>query len=322
MISKLWYMNSDFELELGAMPAGKYRRPPSFERFNKQLASHLLWLTNPGDGLLLEEPWPDKIVEEAKARDVELISTNKPQDQSSRLFCPWGWTSSVIALGKSVGAIMRPVSPDIVARVNSKLFSHAIEVELGINLPGSDTASTFEKLKQVVAAACPGREDKWVIKNQYGVASRGRVLGQGPVIKDSLATWAKRQIAKGETLIFQPWVKVLREYGVVMNIETKGEIEILGISDLQTNLAGTGKGYLLGRPPEPHRKKELEEFAVVIGERLFKEGYTGPVGVDALEHTEGLHPLLEINARYTMGFIALAIEHQLTPQEPFFWSTK
>jgi hypothetical protein len=67
---------------------------------------------------------------------------------------------------------------------------------------------------------------------------------------------------------------------------------------------------------------ELERIAHIVGERLFKEGYHGPVGIDALEHARGLHPLLEINARYTVGFIAVAVEHSLQPLSPIFWSLK
>jgi hypothetical protein len=56
--------------------------------------------------------------------------------------------------------------------------------------------------------------------------------------------------------------------------------------------------------------------------RLFREGYVGPVGIDSLEHSRGLHPLLEINARYTMGFVAVAVERSLQPSSPIFWSLR
>ena len=62
-------------------------------------------------------------------------------------------------------------------------------------------------------------------------------------------------------------------------------------------------------------------MATWVGERLWREGYFGPAGIDALEHAGGLHPLLEVNARFTMGFVALAVERTLSPSAPIFWST-
>ena len=136
------------------------------------------------------------------------------------------------------------------------------------------------------------------------------------------ARWSQRRFDRGETLIFQPWLEVEREYGVVMEISSSGASSIQGISDLQTNGAGTGTGYLLGRPLDAGRRRELESMARTVAARLYAEGYTGPAGVDALEHTRGLHPLLEINARYTMGFVALAVERALNPRAPVLWELK
>jgi hypothetical protein len=208
------------------------------------------------------------------------------------------------------------------ARVNSKLWSHALEVELGIAQTGAALADTFENLQEAVARACPGAEDKWVVKSPYGFAARDRVLGRGPVIAEPQAKWSKKRLARGEILIFQPWLEVVREYGIVLEISPDGTFMIQGISDLQTNGAGAGTGYILGRPPSLERMGELERIASVVSERLFEEGYFGPVGIDALEHSRGFHPLLEINARYTMGFVAVARERHLKPATPVFWSTK
>lgn len=314
-------MNADFETELAHAPLF-YRRLPSFEALNRRLSPHLLWLTQPGDALLLKEPWSEALRLEAKRRNVELISSEHSTTQFNRTFTPWGWTPSAVAVGEQVGAIVKPVPLTVVTRVNSKLWSHALEIELGVELPGAATASTFEELQEVVARASPGAGDKWVIKSPFGFAARDRVLGRGPRLEEPQARWSIRRLARGETLIFQPWLEVVREYGVVMELACDGALEILGISDLQTNGAGTGTGYILGRPPAPGRARELERIARVIGERLFKEGYYGPVGIDALEHTGGFHPLLEINARYTMGFVAAAVERSLKPATPTFWSAK
>jgi hypothetical protein len=322
--SRLWYMNADFETELAhvAHAAGAYRRLPFFEALNRRLAPYLLWLARPNDALLLSEPWPRPLRDEAQRRNVRLVSTQSAKPQSHHIFTPWGWTPSALMAGQQAGAIVRHVPLTTVARVNSKLWSHRLEVELGLRLPGAATASTLEELRAAVRHACPLAGDKWVVKSPFGFAARDRVLGRGPTLEEPQARWTLRRFALGETLIFQPWLEVIREYGVVMEIYADGSVEIQGISDLQTNGAGTGTGYILGRPPALHHARELESIARIVCERLFREGYYGPVGMDALEHKGGLHPLLEVNARYTMGFVAVAVERALQPTAPIFWSTK
>jgi hypothetical protein len=114
----------------------------------------------------------------------------------------------------------------------------------------------------------------------------------------------------------------LREYGVVCEVRRDGSHRVCGFSDLRTNGAGTGLGYVLGRPPTPERMRELEWVAAVVCERLHAAGYHGPAGLDAVEHAGGLHPLLEVNARYTMGFVALAVERVVKPSAPTFWKMR
>ena len=320
-------MNADFEAELAHdADARPYRRTQAFEAHNRKLAPHLLRLARPGDALLYEVPWSNALVDEARRREVGLVSPRAAASgrtpQAQRLFTPWGWTRRAREEGAHAGAEVRPPDFAVVARVNSKLWSHALEVEMGWALRGSCVAHTPEELAEAAARACPGADDKWVVKSPYGFAARERVLGRGPRVAGAQAAWAFKRLARGEPLVFQPWLEVRREYGVVVEVSRRGAHRLLGVSDLQTNGAGTGTGYVLGRPPAPGRLKELEEVAGVVCERLRAEGYCGPAGFDALEHAGGLHPLLEVNARYTMGFVALAVEHELRPTGPTFWDMK
>lgn len=318
-------MNADFEMEL-ASRAVVYRRPVAFDKINRRLLAHLLWLARPGDALLLDESTLESPIEslaaKAKRRGIELVLKTGAKDHSKRVFTPWGWTKSAVALGESTGAIVRHPPLETIARVNSKLWSYALEQELGIALAGSVAMASFEELQAAVSRACPNANDKWIIKSPFGFAARERVLGRGAMLEGAQAVWVRRRLSQGETLLFQSWLDVIREYGVVLNIQTGGEVVIEGISDLQTNGAGTGYGYLLGRKIDSNSALELERTARIVGARLFREGYVGPAGMDALEHTRGLHTLLEINARYTMGHVAVAVERETKPLTPVLWSTK
>lgn len=322
-------MNGDFEVELAhdARARGRpYRRTQAFDALNRRLAPHLLRLARPGDALLYEVPWTDALADEARRREVRLVSPRAAASgrtpQTGFLFTPWGWTRSAAGEGSRACAEVSPPDFEMVARVNSKLWSHALEVGVGWALPGARVAHTPEELDEAAARACPGADDKWVVKSPYGFAARERVLGRGPRVGGAQGAWACKRLARGEPLIFQPWLEVKREYGVVVEVSKEGSHRLLGVSDLRTNGAGTGVGYVLGRPPEPERMRVLEEVAGVVCERLRAEGYGGPAGFDALEHAGGLHPLLEVNARYTMGFVALAVERELRPKAPTFWEAK
>ena len=114
MIAKLWHMNADFETELAA-PRGKYRRSSFFDQLNRRLAPHLLWLAAPGDALLVESPPSPELSSDAARRGVELVSVGRAADQSYRVFTPWGWTPSAVALGERIGAIIAPPALGTVA---------------------------------------------------------------------------------------------------------------------------------------------------------------------------------------------------------------
>ena len=208
-------MNADFEAELehyAFAPGRPYRRPASFDALNRRLSEKFLWLARDGDALLAEEPWSDSLIKEARTRGVELISPARvEQRQSHRLFTPWGWTPSAKRAGEGVGASVEPLPFETVARVNSKLWSHALEVELGISIEVAATASNLDELSEAARSACPRANDKWVVKSPYGFAARERVLGRGPVVEGAQAAWASKRLARGETLIFQPWLEVVRE---------------------------------------------------------------------------------------------------------------
>lgn len=73
----------------------------------------------------------------------------------------------------------------------------------------------------------------------------------------------------------------------------------------------------------------MAKLARELGEELYKRGYEGPAGIDALvwRETRGekkgrlfLKPLVELNPRWTMGRIALELEAHLHPGVSAAWA--
>lgn len=315
---RLWHVNTEFEAELAA--GARFRPRPIHETMNRRLTRGVAdLLAAPDDGLLAPEAWHAELRDLVAERGLELISVENPPDQSHRVFCPWGRTSRAIAVGARTGADVTGPAPEIVRAVNSKRFSHRLERTLGLADPRAAECTTPDELARQVARVCPDPEMKWVIKHPFGVAARERVLGRGPTLGHNAETWCRAVFDRGETLLFEPWLEVIREYGTVLNIAHDGAIEIFGVSDVQANGAGTATGYLIGRPPTQQRLEDLLNTAREVGAALHQAGYWGPCGIDALELRDGWRPLLEINARVTVGFLAVAAERRLNPAEPTPW---
>lgn len=314
---RLWYVNTDCEAEWAAFVSGRRYTPNGrFAVRNLIVAYNLLkHLLRPGDGLLTPRDRRPSLAPAADAVGVELVALDQPGDQSARLFTPWGWTPSALAVGERAKAALSPPPLAVVARVNAKTYSHALERELGVADPRAKPVASEAELTAHIAQTRPQTDDLWVVKHPYGVAARERILGRGPVLPAPAAVWCRRRFAAGDTLLFEPWHAVRREYGVCAFTDAAGRTTLLGVSRPLTNRAGTPIAYDLTPTPIP---EPVRRIALHVGARLAAAGYHGPWGCDALEHAHGWRPLLEINARWTLGFLALRVAAE-SPAPPGRW---
>ncbi|MFQ3591277.1 MAG: hypothetical protein SNJ67_13400 [Chloracidobacterium sp.] len=302
---RLWHINVDFEAELAAFVQGRRYVPTgAFAARNQMVAYNVLrYLARAGDALLVPSAWLAPLAAEATRAGVVLVPLENPGNRSGYEFTPWGWTPQALRVGERTGARLSPPALEVVARVNSKVYSHRLEAELGVADTRARLVTTDTELAAQVARACPQAQDKWVVKHPYGVAARERILGRGPSLSPAAAAWCRRRFADGDTLLFEPWHPATREYGLCGFIHADGSVALLGVSRPVANGAGTLVGYELTSEPPP---SALWTVGRQVGSRLAADGYRGPWGSDALEHAHGWRLLLEINARWTVGFLALA----------------
>jgi len=229
----------------------------------------------------------------------------------------WGVTPGTARLAEALGLASSFPAPEVVKQINDKGFSHQLERQLGIALPGSRLVSAFEQLLQAVRD-CP---HDWVLKHPFGFSGRERVLGKHAQISDSAAGWARRKLGQGWTLLFEPWVEERRDASYHFDISPEGKLEFVGFCRMLTDAGGVYRGTRVdpNEKPDPDTLQCLSQVAKELADR----GYWGPVGIDSLTgilgHEVCRRPLVEINARYSFGRLALALRDWLPAGSCFVW---
>jgi hypothetical protein len=207
--------------------------------------------------------------------------------------------------------------PRVVRRVNSRRFQHDHERRLGVLPTGAEIAVTPEEFAVAVARLA---DVGWVAKGEFGGAGREVRFGAGPPAPPDLA-WAANRFRRGLAVTVEPRLERLDEAGLQFRIGRGGEVDFDGITPLLTRPAG---GYLGSSFAEDPLLTQIWRDAIEVGlqvaEAVAAEGYFGPLGIDAMRHldTDGsvrIRPLQDLNARYTMGRLALGLRRFPQPAD-------
>lgn len=229
----------------------------------------------------------------------------------------WGVTPRTLAAARQAGKVSHFCDVDIVRKVNDKLYSHQLERELGIALTHSQAITSVDELQNTVTR-CP---HPWILKHPLGVSGRERMLGEAGAVSDSALGWSRRKIAQGWTLLFEPWVQKSRELSFHFEIDRGAQVTFLGLCELLTDASGVFRGNRVS--PQTEVCETMLEATTAAAQRVAEEGYWGPVSLDSLEGRLGeqavSRPLVEINARYTFGRLALELARLLPEGASYSW---
>ncbi len=238
-------------------------------------------------------------------------------------FVPWGWSPRALAHYKMLPTCYVDAAPpplDVVRYGNSRRFAFEMEQQFGSVLTKGQvqyftlttcisTSAELEEWNNRVS----GSAHSWVIKAEFGMSGRERILGQQNLRPEQTA-WCLKRLAMGQHLFAEPWLKRIEEVGIQWHIEGKDQIRLVGITRLECSPTGQYQSssplvdpdsIALWQPAIDH------QFPVV--QKLANLGYTGPLGIDAMRYLPidspnadtALRPFQDINARWTMGRLAL-----------------
>lgn len=199
-------------------------------------------------------------------------------------------------------------------RFNDRRFAHALARELGCALPGAAEVHSLAELDAYLAA---GPDAPWVAKAPWSSAGRHRVFGANRMLAGESRVAAERLVALAGAVTVEPWLDRICDVAVCGAIGPAGEgVRIEPPHAIHTDPRGGFRGIGLERPPlEAAEHDHLLVTAERVAHALQEAGYRGPFGIDAFVYRDRgerrLHPLCEINARYTFGHIAHALGHRL-----------
>lgn len=281
MSARAWVLNLDVENEL-ADPAG-YTRSDAMARQLRAAAVRVKGLIGDHDVLV---------------DDAAGAKTPKPAaGLQGDAWCP---TPRALSTLRAAGAVV-PEAPslEVLRRVNDRAFAIAID-------PGP-LDSRYVSTIDAVRSAIDDVEQTWLLKRGLSFAGRGhlRVLG---TLTDDDARWCDNAFRHGLGVVVEPLVQRQRDFVQHGWVTRRGET-LLGRPLLQRCDARGGwqsTADLGAEDLQPEERTRLTTTADLVGSSLAAVGYFGPFGIDAFRYRDGDHsgfnPLVEINARYGMGW--------------------
>jgi hypothetical protein len=297
----------NFDLEAGlASPSACASRDAI--RRNSELAFAWLAVARPGD-VIVTEHLPDKSFPSTLARlnrqGVRFARSTEKFDDDL-IVTPWGWERRVIGWADSCGLNVESPTLNVIARTNSREFSFECEREFGCGLEGQAVCCTMEHVNDAVSSL-----DRWLIKANFGASGRERIVGSGRPA-DAMQQWIEKRFSRDGAVFVEPYLDSVEEAGIQWELPRgSSPPELMGVVPLLSDDRGQYRGSVI-----PHGSDVPEQWRVSVeisrraAEYAQSLGYFGPLGIDAMRYRDAagkIHdrPLQDINARWTMGRLAL-----------------
>ncbi|WP_018680216.1 hypothetical protein [Actinokineospora enzanensis] len=283
----------------------------------------------PGDLLLTRRPVAAGVRESLAACGIEFDHRVVPGDQADTLerlvladpgaldlvggcsgLSPYSVLDDTVALAARFGWDRSFPAADVVAEVNSKSWSNELVRELGLLGAGQAVRSPDE-----LAAAVAGIPGVAVVKDPFGVSGRAMLAVPTDGVLRAIVRTLRAQVVRGRRveLIVQPKFDKHLDFSAHLIIARDGDSRLLGAQ----TMTNEGFRHIGSAPAEPALIAALRErgyFDVLekVSERLARAGYWGPVGVDSMLLRDGsLVPVLEINARQSLGLLTLTLDERV-----------
>lgn len=323
-MQRIYWGNMAFEQELVAPEA---EMPERVARRIAEMAAGWLAVADEGDGVYCPGRYPASFWEQMQAVGLPEVVPFSREEVLRRLdsseLVPWGWSPPMRRLVTSQQSVPTLAA---VRAVNARRFAARLEREWGCGLEGSIWIDSLDACADVVRTSF-SEATAWVLKADFGQAGRERIRGRGPEIGEQVGQWLSRRLQQGQGAVLEPWVQVVEEVGMQWSISREGDIVWEGGTWLHSTSSGGYGGTTVPDDPAAFARDWAEVLDVQRAalNHVFAAGYFGPVGIDAMRYRDAagevrVRPLQDLNARWTMGRLALGFGKRLGCGQGGTWS--
>lgn len=243
--------------------------------------------------------------EDVVARTLAQADRIRPQVAGMTLR-PYAAHPKYEALASALDLAHTSPTAECARRVNSKTWSNGVVLGHGWNGAAWPVTSLAELERRVAQAGSVA-----LLKDPYGMSGQGTVAIRSKIAFRSVARHLARQIDRGKRLelLVQPLFEKRRDISSHWHILPDGSLRSAGL--LENDVEGFRYQGSSPAAPNSFRPEDLEHIDTagrILCKELVAAGYFGPVDIDGLITSDGtLVPCLEVNARVSMGTVALAL---------------
>jgi hypothetical protein len=252
--------------------------------------------------------------------------------------CAVAWLNTPAALqfAKEAECRLLGAAPEVIQKVHDKAFAHRVAIEERV-LPAClepcvtvlesdelrDPDRAIREIEAKLARWPAWTGGRFTLKPRFGTSGRGRVAGNAGRVAE-VSGGFPRLVESGGALL-EPWLKRTCDLSAQFWIGPDRRILLLGTTELLVEGSGLYRGHRgfidsWGRVTSGKRyDAAMLEAAVAVVQAAADEGYQGPCGIDAFafEKEPGrieLRPIVEFNARFTLGIIAIGLLRRALPR--------
>ena len=303
----------------------------------RDLSPLLLWLAQEDDVVELSEKPSLAWLSELHAWRGELPEIITDISETSKYVAfeelrPWGWGASAWKRFEVLKSKIRKPPSFSDSWHTEKGFSKAWWKEK-IHSPGLVLMpNSSPKVLEGWLEAEPASE--FLLKTSMSTSGRGHLR----VAREALTQEVQKKMVKEKSVVIEPFLKKTADFSIQYEILANGtlkqwdprfflideQFQYLGsILGSAASLEGLNSSWTEVHTHLAEVRKSHETVLAILKE----EKYVGPVGIDALVYeshsaTLQIQPVIEVNARFTMGRVAHEIERCLRPRmgkEPAIW---